>query len=84
MTQYQIIKNVLADAKDWVVSHQLEKVSTKYGWLGTSALKRCRELQVKGEIEKKMEGGYVWYKSRELPPPKPVVSNYQNVQLSLI
>ena len=61
-TQKDIILNVLREKQDWIVSHQLEKVSTKWGWLGTSALKRCRELEVEGKIEKKMEGGYVWYR----------------------
>ena len=60
-TQKDIILNVLREKQDWIVSHQLEKVSTKWGWLGTSALKRCRELEVEGKIYKKMEGGYVWY-----------------------
>lgn len=63
ITQKDIILNVLREKQDWVVSHQLEKVSTKWGWLGTSALKRCRELEVEGKIDKKMEGGYVWYRS---------------------
>ena len=62
-TQKDIILNVLREKQDWIVSHQLEKVSTKWGWLGTSALKRCRELEVEKKIENKMEGGYVWYRS---------------------
>jgi hypothetical protein len=61
-TQKDIILNVLREKQDWIVSHQLEKVSTKWGWLGTSALKRCRELEVEKKIEKKIEEGYVWYR----------------------
>ena len=62
ITQKDIILNLLRENGGFIVSHQLEKVSTKWGWLGTSALKRCRELEVERKIEKKMEGGYVWYR----------------------
>ena len=61
-TQKDIILNVLREKQDWVASYNLEKIDTRWGWLGTSGLKRCRELEVEGKIEKKMEGGYVWYR----------------------
>ena len=70
MTQKQIILNILREAKEPVPSYNLEKVSTKWGWLGTSGLKRCRELEVEGKIHKSYKDGYVWYESE---PPQRIV-----------
>lgn len=67
--QKDIILKFLRSKDDWVVSWQLEKVDTPWGWLGTASLKRCRELQRAGQVEKKMMDGYVWYRS---PAPKEV------------
>jgi len=66
ITQKIIILNILREAKDPVPSYNLEKVSTKWGWLGTSGLKRCRELEVEGKITKTFKEGYVWYSAK--PP----------------
>ena len=67
LTQKDIILALLRAVNgNWIVSYELEKVNTKWGWLGTAALKRCRELEVEGKIQKKMEGGYVWYRAE--PP----------------
>ena len=66
-TQKEIILNILREAKEPTPSYNLEKVSTKWGWLGTSGLKRCRELEVEGKITKSFKDGYVWYSAN---PPK--------------
>lgn len=70
LSQKEIILKVLRGTSEYIVSHQLEKVNTEFGWLGTSSLKRCRELEVEGLIEKKMKDGYVWYKAKG---PKQIV-----------
>jgi hypothetical protein len=63
MTIEQIILNTLNDSSDWVVSHQLEKENTKYGWIGTRGLRTCRNLEERGLIVKNKEiDKYVWYK----------------------
>jgi DNA-binding transcriptional regulator PaaX len=61
-TQRTIIFKVLEDADDWVVSWQLIKTETPYGWLGTSA-DRCARLMVEeGLLERKNEGQYAYYR----------------------
>ena len=72
ISQQQIIYLTLKDAwPSWIVSYQLEKVDTKYGWLGTSALKRCRELEISGQIEKAngktigLDKKYIYYRWKE-------------------
>jgi hypothetical protein len=51
MTLPLIILHVLKYAKGWVPSHQLEKVNTPWGWIGTSGTRRCRTLENDGLIE---------------------------------
>ena len=65
MTQKQIILNKLQESKDWTPAWDLEKVSTKWGWIGTSGSRRARELAVEGKIDHKIEGGYAWYRAKE-------------------
>lgn len=73
ISQKDIILKLLRQRNDWIVSHQLEKVSTPFGWLGTAALRRCRELEEAGLIHNKRENGYVWYRASK---PKEIV-NYK-------
>ena len=65
--QAKILK-VLEAAGDWIVSYELVKRETPWGYLGISSLQRCRELVKSGEIEKNHEGGFVWY--RKLGEPE--------------
>lgn len=68
MPQTVILLNYLKSVRlrdpegGWVVSHQLEKVNTPYGWLGTAALRRARELVERGNVEKRRNGKYVEYR----------------------
>lgn len=71
-TLYDIIVLHLADqAGQWVMGFELEKVNTKYGWIGSSGQRRCRELveqmthKVSGieySIESRRQGKYVRYR----------------------
>ena len=61
-TQKQIVMFTLKEAKDWTPSHQLQKIQTKYGWLGTSGDRVARKLAEEGKIERKMINGYANFK----------------------
>lgn len=65
MTQAQIIKKVLEDDGGWVVSWKIIKVSTPYGWLGTSADRVARRLAEDGIIDRKIVDKYVYFKAKE-------------------
>lgn len=74
-----------SDPDRWWKSYELQQVLTPYGWIGSRGSRDCRYLAAKGEIEVSHDRSeYAEYRSKELPPPKPVLSDYQNVQLSLI
>lgn len=60
MTQKEIIKKLLTN--DWTPSYKLLMVNTPYGWLGSQADRRARELACDGEIERKIDGKYVYYR----------------------
>ena len=62
MTQKKIIKMVLGE--DWTPSYKLIMRETDYGWLGSQADRRCRELAEAGEIERRLNGKYVEYRSK--------------------
>jgi hypothetical protein len=66
LTYPQIIKKVLQDSNEWIPSYYFSKVNTDYGWIGSSGERRCRELAERGEIERKEEGRYTYYKAK--PP----------------
>ena len=63
MTYKQIILNYLQEAGTWVEGFKLEKVNTKWGWIGNSGGRRCRELAEEGKIERRIEGKYVYYRA---------------------
>ncbi len=65
MTQATIILKVLRDAQNWVPSYHLQKVNTKYGWLGSSGDRSARRLAEGGLIERKQEGKYAYYRALE-------------------
>lgn len=62
LSQSETIVRVLSDAQGWVPSYNLEKVETPWGFIGTSGLRRCRELVAAGKIEKREQGKFVWYR----------------------
>lgn len=64
MTYSEIILRVVNEFEGWVVSHQLEKVSTPWGWIGTRGIRTCRDLENMGLLEKSLEVNkpYVSYK----------------------
>ena len=65
-TLKQIIVKRLEEVNDWIPGYDLEKVNTRFGWLGTSSTRRCRELFNEGKILRKISGKYVYYKSLEV------------------
>lgn len=44
MTQKEIILKHLNDIRDWVFSYELQGKQNKYGWLGSQADRRARQL----------------------------------------
>lgn len=71
MTQSQIVLKILEEANDWVVSYELSKVSTKWGWVGPTGDRRARELAENGVIERKHDKGYAWYRKTPINDYKP-------------
>lgn len=65
MKQRDIILRLLSFRGDYVPSWELEKVSTEWGYIGTSGLKRCRELRAEGKIEQKDVGKFVYYRIKK-------------------
>lgn len=66
ITQRNIILNVLRDNPEkWFNSYDFIKVNTKYGWLGSQADRRCRELAEENLIEVRHEGKYAQYRAKE-------------------
>lgn len=64
MTYALNILKTVNDTNNWVVSHQLEKVNTLYGWIGTRGTRTCRDLESRGLLEKSLtiNSPYVSYK----------------------
>ena len=76
LTQSNIIKKMLQDNPDkWFFSHELVKVNTKWGWLGTASSRRARELAESGEIDVRNEGKFAEYHFKS--------SLYKKVQYTL-
>lgn len=71
-TLYDIIVLHLADQPgQFVMGYDLEKVNTKYGWIGSSGQRRCRELvsqmthivdDTEYALEARKQGKYVQYR----------------------
>ena len=63
LSQKEIIRKLLRDDPEkWWFSYDLQKIGTKYGWLGTSGDRRARELRKAGILESKPSGQYEMYK----------------------
>lgn len=66
MTQGKIILKLLRENPDrWFKGYELVKVSTPYGWLGSSADRCARKLSELGSILKRHQGKYVEFKAKE-------------------
>lgn len=68
LTQSQIILAHLRDCKEWIYGYNLQKVETKYGWLGSSGDRACRALAEEGKIERRQLGKFVEFRTKELQP----------------
>ncbi len=68
LTQSEIILAHLRDCKEWVYGYNLQKVATKYGWLGNCADRACRALAEEEKIERRHIGKYAEYRTKELQP----------------
>lgn len=73
----------LAEHGDWLPSYSLEKVNTKWGWVGSSGTRRCRELAEAGKhkigsieyiIENRKAGRYVEYRVVSQKDTRPIVT----------
>lgn len=53
MTNKDKVLAVLKQKRKWTPSYDLYKVSTKWGWIGSSGDRRARELRAEGLIESK-------------------------------
>ena len=63
MTQRQTILQVLRESGVWIKSFDLQKLKTKFGWLGTSADRQCRAMAMEGIIERRNVGKYAEYRT---------------------
>ena len=64
MTIKENILQTLKEAGTWVMGYDLEKVRTRYGWIGTCGGRRCRELAAEGKIDHEIRDGYACYKAK--------------------
>jgi hypothetical protein len=53
MYQKEIVLHVLKMNRKWTPSYDLIRVSTPWGWLGSSGDRRSRELRAEGLVESK-------------------------------
>ena len=73
MTYQAIILKLLRETpENWFYSHQLGKVNTKWGWIGSSGERRACELAEKGLIEVRHQGKYAEYRAK-----KPKILEYK-------
>ena len=79
MTQPQIILKVLGESGEWTLGYFLERVSTPYGWLGNSGMRRCRELYEEGLIERRVNGRFVEYRLAIRNEPQFAYKNKETV-----
>jgi len=54
-TQSEILVMFLGDHRDWVPAHELSKLSTPYGYVGSAGDVRAREL-ARGECSDRLKG----------------------------
>lgn len=56
------LKDNLGIGDGFVRAYNLEKVQTKWGWIGSSGSRRARELAEEGLIERRVTDGYAEYR----------------------
>lgn len=89
------LKNILLEMLTlrgtYVHSVEIEDYARTLGFKSSNSGRRMRELYNEGKVQReyRLHDGVkiVWYKSKELPPPKPVLSQYAKEhvnQMSLI
>lgn len=63
LSQKEIVRKLLRNEPDkWFYTYDLQKVNTEYGWLGTQADRRARELRTAGILESRPAGQYEQFK----------------------
>jgi hypothetical protein len=62
MTHKQAVRNWL-NGRDWVPSYEIEKYCANNYM--TDGMRRCREMAESGEIERKVEGKFVYYRVKQ-------------------
>ena len=83
-TYKQIILKTLEEYDGWIPSWQLEKAKTKWGWIGSSGGRRCRELAQAGLIDRRISGRYVEYRAIQKQKRVYIPINNNTVQEVLI
>ena len=72
-TQKEIICKLLSeDPHKWWFTYELQKVNTKYGWLGTQGDRRARELREEGRLQSEGDGKYEKFKWKTMTVKKTV------------
>lgn len=62
LTQRQIIFRYLRSLTHEVLSYDLQKVNTPFGWLGTSADREARRMAEEGILLRSKQGRYAVYR----------------------
>ena len=65
MTLKEIIIAHLKRIGDWEPEYKLRAIETNFGWIGSSGDVRCRELAREGQLERKIEGKYAYYRVKK-------------------
>jgi hypothetical protein len=64
-TQHEILVMFLGDRRDWVPAHELSKLLTPYGYVGSAGDVRAREL-ARNECSDKLKGKVERAEGREI------------------
>ncbi len=65
LSQKTIVLNYLKQRGEWVRSLELDGRQTDWGWLGSEASRRCRELHKSDLVEKERRGKYEYYRAKQ-------------------
>lgn len=64
-SQKEIILKYLNWKQDWIPSYELVKKDTEWGYLGSSADRRARELYEEGKIDRRIIKKYAEYHCKQ-------------------
>ena len=64
-TQSEIVQLLIKNSANPVPSYNLQKVSTPWGWIGTSGDREARRLAESGVLNRERRGKYVYYSCKE-------------------